>query len=415
MKKKTLSISILAGMAMSTVAAAQFAPGTILFTSNGVGSTAPGVIDGIYRVAPQANANVFLVRDVFPNDDISTPETGPIPSTALVDIVAGPNGSFFFVDQGQQPIAAGIPVGAGPSPSRLYRVDDLFGAAPITVQYESVNPSDPNVPEVQRPIGVVYSERINRVINVNNPTSFSVPFAGLLAHNPETPGVAPQFIFEEVDLDFGTNPPGGLPSWQNGTRIIEITEADVPTFYSISLDGGTRVPGQNATVTRPGTLTMFTLDPVTLEATETTLVDFGAQGFDTEINLLRGLDRDTQGRVFVSDARTQAVYMITDPEGAPTLTQVLSQSDFANLVNPSALEFNPFTGLFVLAIDGMFDGDGNAIVEPRIVQFHPDDPAGTLETIAVGFAVGGFEFIPAPSSAAVLALAGLFATRRRRA
>ncbi len=330
----------------------------------------------------------------------------PADESRLADIVFV--GDSLYVADGGQP-AGTLPI---PSPSLIFRVDDLFGTPSAT----TIADND----RVQNPIGMTYDSARNRLTVVNNPSlSGGQQVSGLIGVDLAGPfPTNPTFMFEDVPL----NDP--RPHFEEGTYIIN-DPTGVGDFIAIGVNGGA-YRGGAATLDRASTMYRFNVDnPGDFGTTDELMIDFSASfiapefGFDPDVNLtnVRGIT-NIGNDLYVTnlsardDANTpldyDGIYRVAlDPNtGAPLSLDLVFD---LGLMSPEVIEYNPFTGKLVFA-DVDFDDNGNIGI---LAQINPDGTG--FEILASGVHVRGLEFVPAPSTLALLGLGGLAAARRRRA
>lgn len=161
-----------------------------------------------------------------------------------------------------------------------------------------------------------------------------------------------------------------------------------------------------------GTTLLFTIDPATAANTEIGIVqlpnsDFSGLSFDNQGNLW-GLDTS-----FDFDPATRSSQLVRlDPTNGDVLQTVpLSVA----LGTVAGMDFNPVTGELFIA-DGDFAGTNNLYTADLSTGVLTSVGSLGLDGAPTGFGgLADIEFVPAPGAAGLLALAGLAATRRRRA
>lgn len=329
----------------------------------------------------------------------------PADQSRLADIVFV--GDSLYVADGGQP-AGTLPI---PSPSLIFRVDDLFGTPSAT----TIADND----RVQNPIGMTYDAQRNRLTAINNPSlSGGQQVSGLIGVDITGPfPTNPTFMFEDTPL----NDP--RPHFEEGTYIIN-DPTGVGDFIAIGVNGGD-FRGGAATTDRASTMYRFNVnDPGDFGTTDELMIDFSSSfiapefGFDAGVNLtnVRGIT-NIGNDLYVTNLTARddsnnpldydGIYKVSlDGSGAPTSLELVFAMD---LSSPEVIEYNPFTGKLVFA-DLTYDDNGNIGI---LAQINPDGTG--FEILASGVHVRGLEFVPAPSTLALLGLGGLAAARRRRA
>jgi|GEM_PF-1953112 len=362
-------------VAFSGVAAAQQA-GDIVFTTQ---------TGGVFWL-PQGGSAVQLAQINEPN-------------VRLADLAFGPSGAL-FVNNGPQPVG-------DPSLSNIYRIQDPFGAANVSVFASSGN--------IQNPIGLVYDRPTNNMIAVMNPgTNQPRPdpsFLGLLGVNATTGATA--VVYQQ-------QPAGTTFPYYNRGAYISAVPGQSGTYVSAAVQGSAfdynGVPPQ----TRASSLHRFTMNGMI--ATEELIVDLGdtsVTGFSRSIGRVTG--------VTAVDAQTMFISSVDYPGGAGTgigsifRVDLDLNGDFLSVTDittgnlptgvnifPEEIEYNKFTNTLFFA-----DRIGNADGTASIYELNLDGTG--LNSVYVGFGVRGIAIIPTPAGVALLALGGLVAARRRRA
>ena len=133
-------------------------------------------------------------------------------NTRISDIIR--IGNNWYVGDGPRPEA-------DPSPGKIWKVTDLFGAPSDSIHSDS----DP----VQNPIGMIYDRASDHIITVNNPVSNQLPnhFDGILGV-ARSDGAAVE-IFEEP-------PAGSRPRYRAGVRLAPDRASD--DYFVTVLNGG---------------------------------------------------------------------------------------------------------------------------------------------------------------------------------
>jgi len=294
------------------------------------------------------------------------------------DIIALPGGDYIVANNP-------LPV-LDPSTASIERVTDLFGSP----SHWTVTSSDP----VQYPLRMQYDSGIGQVIAVNNPGSdFNLPnrFEGILGVDPDT-GTVSELYSNPIP------PQDPRPRYQAGSGMWPDPFSGL--YFHMSNNGGEYFTGDPGDENQGSQIYMF--DPVA--GTVDLAIDLSFVIPGTPITRPGGivaLPGDTPGwrDVYLADLETDSIYKIRFDDN---LDYVDISVVLDGLENPSSLDFNPFTNKLVWA----------SPLEDRIEQANLDGTG--WEILATGIKARGFEFIPAPSTIALLGLGGLISSRRRR-
>jgi hypothetical protein len=309
-------------------------------------------------------------------------------TTRLADIAKGRPGEYFFGNGPFPPV--------DPSQADVRRVTDLFGVASVA----TVTSSNPTF----NPIGGEYDPRADRYIQINN-VGGGFGFGatdGIYAINPSTG--SPTLLVAE--------PPTGSPRprWSGGGYITQDPMGAAGSFYAVATTGGRYVnpngpppppPNQNVSsvvyrvdVNASGTAATIT------ELFDTFIIRNDTGG--TIVTDVRGItQKPGQNSIWVTDQLTDSIWRIDiDGTGAYSgITQVVTGLD-----NPEVIQYDPYSDTLVFAQHGAT----NALSRINL------DGTG-LTNLTTGVHIRGLEIIPTPGITSLLGLAGLLATRRRRA
>ncbi len=372
--------SLAAIVAFAGSATAQFAPGSLLFTSDNRtgGSDTVNALD-----YSSLNIDQLLA---FPAGDQTT--------SAFGGLTPGPNGEFYIANSPNPTVV--------PSTAELFRIDGLFSGAPSTSLF-----SDNDA--FQRSGGVTYDPFTDSLLVLNNPGSDP-------ALPTDTEGM--------LSFDRATGAYDGLVVGQNlgdpAPRIQATGGGIVPTgrnageYYFGSLNGGVAVDPSQGTGGRANASAIARTqlnDPANpLDDTTDILIDLSPSvtGQSEFISLIRGMDVLPSGNLIIADLNSASIWEIAiDGNGDYAgITRLLDLEPEGRV--PGDIIYNPFTNKinYVEFTDG--DPFTMDIVEINL------DGTGAVDLATGLTGVGSLIAIPAPASAALLGLGGLAAVRRRR-
>jgi len=308
------------------------------------------------------------------------------PNTQIRSIQRAPDGTFYFDNSPFPP--------TDPNEAGVIQVDGLFGGAPVE---SFLTQGDPRMTRG----GVTFDADLNTILKNEIPTSDhpDPKYFGLLAVDPATGAITE--VFQE-DRD---NPPPRPRLQRLAGKVKDVFTDD---YFVVGLNGGIfEDPGG---ITDPpdrnfgSTIHRMSIDPNTLQGTETLLVDLSdtaVTGLTDPITFGRGLTIDPgDGTLFVSDGEGDIWRVTLDGGGNfQSITSIVT--GFLD-ERPGGIQYNPFndTILFTTA-----RGD-------QIWQVNKD--GSNLSLVIDNFDVGAMYLIPAPSTLALLGIGGLVAARRRR-
>lgn len=312
------------------------------------------------------------------------------PGVRLADLAFGPDGTL-YVNSGPAPVQ-------NPSQAVVYRIDDPFGAANVSV----LASSDP----LQNPVGLVYDPNSGNLLAVNNPGTPGQPqfYIGLLGINPTTGAVT-----EVLERDISS-----FPTWNRGSYLSAVPGV-AGEFFATAAEGSATiippVPGFN----RAGSLHRLTVSSDLATASESLIVDLGdtsVTGLSKAITRVTGVTAVDAQTLFVSafdfDDQAGAIYRVDlDTDGNFVGLQDITSGNVPQTFLPEELEYNPFTGTLLFADRSTSGASGGNILEINL------DGTG-FSIFANEGRVRGIAIIPSPAGAALLAMGGLVASRRRR-
>ncbi|MDX2114023.1 MAG: hypothetical protein SFZ24_00200 [Planctomycetota bacterium] len=320
----------------------------------------------------------------------------------LSGIAQGNNGKWYV---GNGPIVAGDDNWAT---SAIFEVSDLFGS-PTTTNFLAGSP-------VQNPIDVDFDATGN-LLWIQNPFRRTSPAQvvndGIYGSSVNIPAAAA--FFTETAA-------GARPFYEAGVYLTK--DPNSSDYFVTALNGGVGLPGQPIDDDSSSTLWRLSPNFANPAASTLTLVhDFtGATQGETAVQI-RGITavpgtnelyvtNNVSGFPYpagqVWNGAPAGVYRITLDNNGNFLSKTLING---NILQPEAIEYNPFTGKLV--ISSFNDLNGNQLPEEgRIYQMNLDGSG--LEVIVEGDFARDFEFVPTPGTIFVGALAGLAGLRRRR-
>ena len=343
-------------------------------------------------LAVSASAQNFLVFTDRNDDTVKTLEFGSNAiTTRFTDTNADSRLGSIVRLGGDYYIANGPFLPTTPNAAGVARLSNLFNSPSLGF----IAQGDPYA----NPAGMIFDNNTNRLWLANN-------------FFTETPNKVPGIF--NVDPGTGSTnvayqqplPPSTPPAPDRLTGVAQDPTSN--NLLAISINGGTFVD-PDTSLSPPdrrfgSQLYRLAIDPVTLDATPSLIVDFS----DTSVTGLAApitFGRDiftipTTGEVVITDGNG-AIYGIT-LDGAGDFQSIRTIIDGLAAERPGGAAYNPFNNTIVFST--VFD---QSIWEVNL------DGTG-LSLLATGVAPGGFAFVPAPASVALLGLGGLAATRRRR-
>lgn len=340
--------------------------------------------------ATAASAQNFLVFTDRNDDTVKTLEFGSNNVvTRFTDTNADSRLGSIVRDGNRYFVANGPFLPTSPNSAGIARLDDLFGSPSLNF----IAQGDPYA----NPSGMVLDN--GRLWLANNFfTQTPNPVPGIFSVDPSNGSTVVSF---QQPL-----PPGSTPTPNRFAAVVGDTSSD--DLFAISLNGGTFTDPDTSlspTDRRFGSqLYRLTVDPGTQAATPTLLVDLSdtsVTGLANPITFGRELTVvPSTGELIVTDGNG-AIYGVT-VDGSGAFDSIRTIIDGLEAERPGGTAYNPFNDTLVFST--VFD---EAIYEVNL------DGTG-LTQLATGVGVGGFAFIPAPGTAALIGLGGLVATRRRR-
>jgi hypothetical protein len=356
MMKKCVLTVLVAGGAMTASAFGGF--GDIIFTDQ--------YTDSIWTLEDPGGANTLVNLYTFP---------GAGPDFRPGDILELPSGDYAV---GNNPFPP-----QDPSIASLELVTDLFGAPSSS----TIASSDP----IQFPTGLVWDAPSGQVLAVNNPGSdFVLPnrFEGVLGINPNT-GVVTEVYEDPMDG-------APRPRYQAGGPIQADPFSDL--YFHVSNNGGEYNTGGGGDDSEGSQIYMLDAAAGTVDL----LIDLSFVLPDplTRPGGLVALEGDNAGwrDLYFGEKETSSIYKIRVDDA---LNYVDIELVIDGIVDPASLDYNPFLEKLVWA----------SPVNDEIYQMNLDGSG--LELLATGVKARGFAFIPTPSTALMLGVAGLVARRRR--
>ncbi|MEZ6235304.1 MAG: PEP-CTERM sorting domain-containing protein [Phycisphaerales bacterium] len=368
------SIALLAAAVaggLTSLAAAQ-ANGSYVFTGDSTGSTNANRVFHL----PTGAASPTIVNDFG--------------SSAWLRGIAVGGNNRLFVGNGPFPVMQ--PVN---TTTMMYTVDNWFGMAPTVAPLQNGDP-------IQLPNQHIFHAPYNGLITVNNPGS-QTPLPnrseGIYHINANTGATT---------LMFAEPPPGTALPYYNAGGAVTDWDNNADTFFVTAVSGSpTLEPPGGTPGQRASSLHRLDVNPATLAATETLILDLGntAQtGFSKPIGRANGIANvgdslfiatfdfeDAVGRVFRAD--------LTPGGTVGSFALVLDNLPFVN-----DIVYNPYNGKLALS-------DRSAT--PGIWEFNPNG-TGLTKILDDGTRPDRLAVIPAPSAFALLGLGTLVAARRRR-
>ncbi|TVQ62222.1 MAG: hypothetical protein EA378_07145 [Phycisphaerales bacterium] len=312
------------------------------------------------------------------------------PGVRLADLAFGPGGAL-FVNSGPAPVE-------NPSQAVMYRIDDPFGSANVSV----LASSDP----LQNPVGLVFDPNSGNLLTVNNPGTPGQPqfYIGLLGVNPTT-GVVTELLERDIS---------SFPTWNRGSYLSQVPGAP-GEFFATAAEGSATVIPAVPGFSRAGSLHRLTVSGDLSGASESLIVDLGdtsVTGLNMPITRVTGVTAVDSQTLFVSafdfDDQAGAIYRVDlDANGDFVGLQDITSGNVPQTFLPEEIEYNPFTGTLLFADRSTSGATGGNILEINL------DGTG-FSVFANEGRVRGIAIIPTPAGGALLAIAGLAAARRRR-
>ncbi|MBL8964027.1 MAG: PEP-CTERM sorting domain-containing protein [Phycisphaeraceae bacterium] len=366
MNKRLIALVALAGA--STVAMANPA-GYIVFTSK------------------TNDAVMYYSQD---SGSVSTLVSFADPDVRLAEILRAPTGDY-YVSSGP------FPVDTANNKSAIYRIDNVFAALPTVTTLSQDYP-------LANPTGIAWHGPSGGIAYTNNAQS---------EYNPVNPYRGVRVINATTAVDVGSyqqiaNTDTTRPTLRTADDITKNPWGGANDYYVTGINGGDLTPGPDG---EASTIWKMSFDGA-LVGTPSLLVNFAdtaSTGLANSLHFIRTATiKQSANEMFVVNApvavgATNGIYKIMlDANGDFAGVSLLFQ-DNVNAPRPDAIEYNPFTDKVVFSDETT----GN------IYQINPDGTG--FETVATGVGARGFYFVPAPGSLALVGLAGLAASRRRRA
>lgn len=305
-------------------------------------------------------------------------------------------------------------VGDSPSPTQpdlgsIFQFDGLLGGSPSqsTIVGGGGLLLDPG--------GIAVNTASDYIVFNNNPsgTGSSVnPEDGIFVANRDGSGLT-QILAESASAPF--------PRFQAGTELRQ-SRSDANTFFAVGLNGGADGPSDSF---RPSAITTVTVDPGDFSnssVVNTIGLDSATTGLDEDLRFVLGFTQDNDGNMYFSDSKNLAIYRATlnsDGDGFDSFEEILDTAAAATAAGLRAtgaadLEFDPFRNKLVFTgqvfLADLLPGESQGI--GRIMEINLDGSG--YNVLLDDVYVEDLVIIPAPSSAALLGLASLIGTRRRR-
>ncbi|MBN8645988.1 MAG: hypothetical protein J0L61_12200 [Planctomycetes bacterium] len=351
---------------------------------------------GAAGTASAANVGDIIYTDNTHNDIALVPGLGGAVTTLIDFPGAGGSlgnraagivqvGTKFYVANGPFPVA-------NPSDSAILEIDGLLSGTPTISNWAF---SDP----IQNPTDIEYDSASDSLIWIQNP---SAPVAqgkkdGIFARRFSGGPVVESFTEPATS--------GATPRYEAGTYMTKNPIGG--GYYNVALNGGFLSGGPNPAGDNvsPSTLWKTSVDPVTLAATLSLVLDFGT--LPTDLTQVRGITAiPGVSALFVTEWLEGNVYRI-DLDGSGGYAGIsLIASGFDH---PEAIEYNPFTNKLVISEEA-----NKNVATQKISQINPDG-SGYQVLVAQTHARGFTFVVPTPGAAGLAGFAGLIALRRRRA
>lgn len=309
-------------------------------------------------------------------------------------ITADSNGRYYFANQDYDSATQSR------TNNGIWAVDDIFGTPTVS--------SFISAPQDSYPFDVDFDPANNGLVWNQNPWRFdgeSVP-----------DGLNGSYVNTPANLQFyAENTSGMRPFYEGGVFIVKDPNSN--DYFCTALNGGV---GEGFSDARASTLWRLSPNFANPGASTLTLVkDFTADpAIANPMRWLRGITAvpgtnelyitntvtDTQGY----PGATPGVYKIVlNPDGTYASMTLINSS----ILEPEAIEYNPFTGKLIIA--AFNDANNNGLADDgRIYQMNLDGSG--LEILAQNVHARDFHIVPTPGAFALLGLSGLLVARRRR-
>ncbi len=309
----------------------------------------------------------------------------------LAEILRAPTGEYYV---GNGP----FPVNTADNKSAIFRIDNVFAAVPAvsTVKqgFDMANPS-----------GMVWHSGNRNILYANNAQSEygndSQVHRGVRSVNADN----------GFDVNsFQQTVPNSYPAVYTTNDVTKNPYAGSNDYYLTCINGGNA--DFSSSDASWSTLWHYSVDG-SMAGTPSLMVNLGdtsATGLSAPVTFARSTTIKASTReMFITNAALSfqnqslnGILKVTlNPDGSFGGITLLFQ-DLINANRPDAIEYNPFTDKVVFSDET----SGN------IYQINPDGTG--FETVTTNAGARGFYFVPAPGSLALVGLAGLAASRRRR-
>lgn len=342
----------------------------------GAAGTASAGLQGIVFTSQQQNA----VRFLDSTGSVSTLYASVNPDTRFANVTAGPTGELYVAD-GRLPFPNTTDAG-------ILRVDMPFSGSASASYLTQGNP-------LQNPVGLTYDSVSGNLLTVSNPGSpvtgdtidgiFSVSLSG---------ATGPIFVEDNNATGVRFDDGFGLAR-ANGSNDFFVTAVNGGSFDAGGVDGRSSTIWRMEYDAGSGDYALAN-DPA---------VDFADAftGFGSDLTNIRGI---------ATVPGSDSIWVTDFDNGSILRVDLASDGSFSsvslvasNLAQPETIIYNPLTGKLVFSERG-------DLTDSRISSIAIDGSG--YEVLLEGEHARGFYIVPAPGSAALMALAGFAATRRRR-
>ena len=308
-------------------------------------------------------------------------------------ITADNNGRYYF---GNQPFDFANQTRPN---NGIFAIDGLFGGAPTVSSFV----------DSQFPFDVDFDAGSDSLVYIQNPFRF---FAG----EPVNDGIYGSSLAAPSNQNFFTEDTSvARPFYEAGVFLVK--DPNSSDYFVTANNGGVAAGVSDDS---PSTLWRFSPNFTNPAASTMTLVkDFSSDAALTNpLRHIRGVTAvPGTNELYITNNVVQTngalgaapgVYRVTlNPDGSyASLTLINS-----DILQPEAIEYNPFTGQLIVSAFNDVNSNGTA-EEGRIYSLNLDGSG--LTVLAEGVHARDFHIVPTPGVAALAGLAGLAGLRRRR-